>query len=292
MNSSQRRSRRSLYWHFLNRLPQNLMSRAAGWLAARNLPPRLMQWVIKRFASHFKINLEEVAEPLSSFASLQDFFVRKLKAESHTVDSAREAFVSPCDGAYGQSGNVENGLLLQVKGKSFRLSELLSDEKWALTFEGGTYAVLYLSPRDYHRFHAPCDLHIEQAAHVPGRLWPVNTWAVEHVDEVFCVNERVVMRASHQGGSEFAIVAVGATMVGKVRLSFDDSMTTNLKKSSYKKCVYIGSQALLEKGQELGYFEFGSTLVVVLPKSVGSLDSHPAGTAIRMGQRIGSLNEF
>jgi phosphatidylserine decarboxylase len=285
-------SKRSLYWHFLNQLPQNLISRAAGRLAAMRLPKSMMQWVIKRFARKFNIALDEVAKPLSEFASLQSFFIRELKAGVHQVDQHDNAFVSPCDGAYGQSGVVEGGLLMQVKGKTFRLSELLCDEKWAQSFDGGTYAVLYLSPRDYHRFHAPCDMQITEATHVPGRLWPVNQWAVANVDELFCVNERVVMKAitKSQSVDAFAIIAVGATMVGKVKLAFDETLTTNETGSQFERRRYAAFQASLRRGAELGYFEFGSTLVVVMPKNCGRLDSQNVGSTIRMGQKIGSIH--
>jgi phosphatidylserine decarboxylase len=292
MNSKQPTSKRSFYWHFLNQLPQNLISRVAGHLAALQLPKPIMLWVIKRFARKFNINLGEISRPLEDFESLQAFFIRELKAGVRPVDQTPTNFVSPCDGAYGQSGVVEKGLLMQVKGKSFRLAELLSDDKWSQSLEGATYAVLYLSPRDYHRFHAPCDMRIVEAAYVPGRLWPVNLWAVANVDEVFCVNERVVMKADlpSQNTEPFAIIAVGATMVGKVKVTFDEVLTSNIQGGKYQRRSYAPFQATLSKGQELGRFEFGSTLVLVMPKKFGRIDSQEPGTPIRMGQKIGCVN--
>lgn len=248
-----------------------------------------MQWLIKRFIKKFNVDVSEVAQPLTEFDTLQSFFIRKLKDGVRPIDESADAIVSPCDGAYGQNGVVEHGLLLQVKGKSFRLADLLCDEKWSKSLEGGSYAVLYLSPRDYHRFHSPCDMIVSEAAHVPGRLWPVNQWAVSNVDEVFCVNERIVMKAiQNQNGTPFAIVAVGATMVGKVKLAFDEKLSTNEKGSAFRRQSYAAFQATLAKGQELGRFEFGSTLVVVLPKEAGSLDRKEPGTKVRVGQRIGT----
>lgn len=281
-----------IYWHFLNLLPQNLISRAAGVVARWELPVPFMGWVIRAFARNFKINVDEVALPIAQFSSLQSFFVRKLKEGARSIDLGKDVLVSPCDGAYGQSGTVENGLLLQVKGRTFRLSELLCDDKWSQSFEGGSYAVLYLSPRDYHRFHAPCEMNVLEAAHVPGRLWPVNLWAVRNVEELFCVNERVVMRVASAGQNSdpFAIIAVGATMVGKVKLEFDEELTTNIRDGRYFKQSYIGPRSRFEQGQELGRFEFGSTIVVVVPKKIGSVDSNAPGTPIKMGQKIGILN--
>jgi phosphatidylserine decarboxylase len=181
---------------------------------------------------------------------------------------------------------------MQVKGRDYRLSELLCDKKWADDLEGGTYVTLYLSPRDYHRFHAPCDLHVVEGVHVPGRLWPVNLWAVRYVEELFCVNERVVLKAksTSQNTEPFAIIAVGATMVGKVKLEFDDNLTTNRPGGRYLKRSYLANLASFSKGKELGRFEFGSTLVVVYPKNAGSLDTRPPGTPVLLGQKIGLLN--
>jgi len=270
------------------------MSRAAGKLAGLKLPKSMMQAVIKRFIKKFNIDVSEIALPLSEFDTLQSFFIRKLKDGVRPIDESTDAIVSPCDGAYGQNGVVEQGLLLQVKGKSFRLADLLCDEKWSKSLEGGSYAVLYLSPRDYHRFHSPCDMVVDEAVHVPGRLWPVNQWAVSNVEEVFCANERIVMKCMQelkgtgQNPVPFAIVAVGATMVGKVKLAFDEKLSTNEKGSTFRRQSYAAFQATLAKGQELGRFEFGSTLVVVLPKEMGSLERKESGTPIRMGQRIGT----
>jgi phosphatidylserine decarboxylase len=290
MSNNPRASRRTFYWHFLNRLPQNAMSRLAGRFAGVKMPRSLMRFVINRFIKKFKIDVNEIAKPLESFESLQSFFIRELKDGLRPVDGASEAITSPCDGAYGQNGVVEKGLLLQVKGKSFRLADLLCDEKWSEALEGGSYAVLYLSPKDYHRFHAPADMFISEASHVPGRLWPVNLWAVDNVDEVFCVNERIVMKCveSGQSDSPFAIVAVGATMVGKVKLAFDEKLSTNERGSAFTRKSYAALQSTLNKGQELGRFEFGSTLVVVLPSKMGSLELRSPGTPIKMGQRIGT----
>jgi phosphatidylserine decarboxylase len=289
MSSHPRTSNRTLYWHFLNQLPQNAISRGAGKLAGMKLPKSMMQWLIRRFIKKFNVDVSEVAQPLTEFDTLQSFFIRQLKDGLRPIDESRDAIVSPCDGAYGQNGIVEEGLLLQVKGKSFRLADLLCDEKWSKSLEGGSYAVLYLSPRDYHRFHSPCDMVVSEAAHVPGRLWPVNQWAVSNVDEVFCVNERIVMKCSlGQNEQPFAIVAVGATMVGKVKLSFDEKLSTNEKGSTFRRQSYAAFQATLAKGQELGRFEFGSTLVVVLPKEMGFLKKQEPGTPIRVGQRIGT----
>lgn len=291
MSNKPQTFRDSVYWKFLKIVPQNLISRVAGAFAGWRMPGPLMRWTIRRFASYFKINMQEIAHPIENFHSLQSFFIRELKAGVRPVSQARDDIVSPCDAAYGQSGTVEGGLLMQVKGKSFRLSELLSDDKWSTEFEGGSYAVLYLSPKDYHRFHAPCDLRVTQASHVPGRLWPVNLWAVRNVDELFCVNERIVMKVSQssQNLDPFAIIAVGATMVGKVKVLFDNNLTTNVSNASFSRRSYVGQEAYFAKGDELGRFEFGSTIIMVVPKKFGALDSQAPGTPIKMGQKIGTI---
>lgn len=283
----------SLIWYVLNLLPQNLISRLAGRVAQIEFPQPIMKWIIRGFVRKFDIDLNEVATPVEAFTSLQSFFIRKLSAGARGVDENPNSIVSPCDAVFGQSGIVERGTMLQVKGKQFSLADLITDASWSESFEGGTYAVLYLSPRDYHRFHAPMSMEINEAWHVPGRLWPVNLWAVRCVDRLFCVNERVVMKVSpkSQKSATFAIIAVGATMVGKIKLEFDNSLTTNLKDSRVDRRQYGSAKAQFAKGQELGRFEFGSTIVMIVPRNIGMIHISLPGTSVRMGQSIGIINE-
>lgn len=271
----------------LRALPQHAVSRAAGWLAGRRLPAPLRAAAVRAFGRAVGVDFTEVRDPLASFASLQDFFTRALRDGARPIDMAPDAFVSPCDGAWGAAGVVERGQLLQVKGRPYSLAALLGDAAAASGFEGGAFATLYLSPRDYHRFHAPCAARVTRAAYLPGALWPVNRIGVEGVEGLFAVNERICAFLSlADRRDDLCLVAVGATMVGKIRVTFDD-LTTNLPGAHSAVRSYADVQ--LRKGEEWGRFEFGSTIVLVAAPGVLDLDVQPPGTALRLGARIGTL---
>lgn len=272
----------------LRLLPRNLISRAAGRFAAAHLPRALVRAEIALFARAVGVDLSEVRDPLDSFASLQEFFTRALRDGVRTIDPARDALVSPCDGAWGESGTVRDGQLLQLKGRPYGLRELLGSREDAAAFEGGAYATLYLSPRDYHRFHAPCAARVERVRYLPGTLWPVNRIGLEGVDGLFAQNERIcAFMRSDAGNAALCLVAVGATMVGKVRLTFD-ALETNRAGARAEQRVYREGIALA-KCEEWGRFEFGSTIVLLAAPGRISLDAQPAGTPVRLGERIGSL---
>ncbi|MDX2170426.1 MAG: archaetidylserine decarboxylase [Deltaproteobacteria bacterium] len=271
----------------LRALPQHAMSRAAGWLASRRLPAALRGPAVRAFGRAVGVDFSEVRDPLDRFASLQEFFTRALRDGARPIDPAPEAFVSPCDGSWGAAGVVERGQLLQVKGRPYRLAALLGDDAAARAFEGGAFATLYLSPRDYHRFHTPCAARVTRATYLPGALWPVNRIGVEGVDGLFAVNERIAAFFSRDGRSEaFCLVAVGATMVGKIRLTFDE-LTTNLPHVAVTRRAYADLH--FAKGEEWGRFEFGSTIVLVAAPGALALDVRPPGTPVRLGARIGTL---
>lgn len=273
----------------LRALPTHALSRGAGWLAARRLPRWLRVPAVRAFGRAVGVDFGEVAEPLAAFESVQAFFTRRLRDGVRPIDPAPEALVSPCDGAWGAAGRIERGRLLQVKGRHYDCAALLGDAGAAARFDGGAFATLYLSPRDYHRFHAPCAGRVRRAVHIPGTLWPVNRIGVEGIAGLFAVNERLCALLSVAGASEdLALVAVGATMVGKVRVTFDD-LTTNRRVQAPEVRSY-GDGIPLAKGEEWGRFEFGSTIVLVAAPGLLTLDVQPPGTAVRLGQRIGTLH--
>ncbi len=275
--------------------PRNLVSRWAGWFVSLRLPGWLQRAEIRAAVRVFGIDLGEARDPVESFASFQDFFTRALVDGVRPIDPAADAIVSPCDGAWGASGVVEDGLLLQVKGQQYPLAALLGSEVDAKAYEGGSYATLYLSPADYHRFHAPCDVEVSRVRYLPGSLWPVNQAGLEGIDALFAQNERIVafMDVIGDDSSEgVCVVAIGATMVGKVRLTFDD-LTTNEPHARFEEREYGPAprppRPALASGAEWGRFEFGSTLVVLIAPDSGYLDPEPTGSKLRLGRRIGTL---
>jgi len=282
---------RSSHWATLLRgVPKSLLSHGAGCLASSPLPAFLRAPVYRAFGRAVGVDFSEVRDPLVDYASLQAFFTRALPEGARPLDPDPRALLAPCDGAWGQAGRVEGGLLIQVKGREYRLAELIQDEALARSMEGGPYATFYLAPRDYHRFHAPCDGHVARVVHVPGALWPVNSLGLHGVDRLFARNERICAQVNLPGQVQnspgLCMVAVGATLVGKIRLVFDD-LTSHRFGASMSARNYGDSGPALARGAEWGRFEFGSTLVVVGAREAMELDLQPPGTRVRVGEAIG-----
>ena len=283
----------ALAFRALRRLPIHALSRAAGRVASWHLPTALRAPACRVFATAFGADLDEVRDPLDSFRSIQEFFTRALRDGARPIDPAPDALVAPCDGAWGAAGTIVDGQLLQVKGRPYSLAALLGDDATARAFEGGAFATLYLAPRDYHRFHAPCDARVSRSVYLPGALWPVNRIGLDHVDDLFAENERIV--AFLQPGREpasgapdaLAIAAVGATLVGKVHVDFDTLTTQGRAKAPVWR--HYDRAPLLAKGHEWGRFEFGSTLVLASAPGAIELDAREPGTPLRLGSRIGTV---
>lgn len=269
----------------LSVLPKHAMSRGAGWLASRTIPVGWRGTVYRGYSRLFGANPHEAALPLDQYASINAFFTRALKPGLRPL--APNAIVSPVDAAVGAYGKVDDDTLVQAKGRTYSLAALLGDHDLAQAFEGGTYTTLYLSPKDYHRIHVPMGGRVTAATYIPGELWPVNVAAVTHVADLFAVNERIVVMLEGEYGGRMAIVPVGATMVGMTRLSFDD-LHTNARRGEVQRRSYAPPIAL-HVGDELGHFEFGSTVVLVCSRDAGVIEPLTPGEPVTMGQRIGAL---
>jgi phosphatidylserine decarboxylase len=278
----------------LRRLPLHSLSHGAGWLAARSLPRWLRVPVLRAFGRAVGANFDEVRDPLESFDSLQAFFTRALADGVRPIDPATDAFVAPCDGSWGASGVIDAGSLLQMKGRPYSVGALLGSDAEAKRYDGGTFATFYLSPRDYHRFHMPCAGRVMRATYLPGSLWPVNRIGVEGVDGLFAENERICATFGVGGDARVTIAAVGATMVGKVHVVFDDLTTQQgrpeARSIQTRRYEVVDPRFALAKGQEWGRFEFGSTLVMVATPGAVTLDAQAPGTTLRLGRRIGTLS--
>lgn len=294
-------------------LPKNAISRAMGWLASRRLPAPLQRLELELFVRLAGIDRSELAQPLERYPSLQQLFTRALAPGARPLEGGDEVLVSPCDGAWGTAGRIEHGTLLQVKGRRYRVADLIGDEALAARYEGGEFATLYLSPRDYHRFHTPAAGRITRLVYRPGALWPVNSIGLLGIDGLFARNERICAflevgrlevgrpevgpleiegrptgaRAT-EGATPLAMVAVGATMVGSVRLAFD-ALATNRRGASPEDRSLGESGPILARGAEWGHFEFGSTIVLLIPPGSYRLEPRPIGTPLRLGRAIGRL---
>jgi phosphatidylserine decarboxylase len=274
-------------------VPRNALSRLAGRFASLRLPGPLQRAEIRLFAWLVGVDLSEAAEPVEAYPTLNRFFTRSLREGARSIATEPEALVSPCDGFWGVAGRVEAGTILQVKGRPYRLADLLGDPAIAMRYEGGCYATLYLSPRDYHRFHTPAAGTIRRLDYWPGSLWPVNSIGLLGVDGLFARNERICayLELDDPDGEmgttrAIALVAVGATMVGSVRLSFD-RLRTNVPSARCERRELGERAPHFERGEEWGYFEFGSTIILLTPPGSFELEPKPEGSTLRLGERIG-----
>jgi phosphatidylserine decarboxylase len=269
-------------------LPKNLVSQIIGMLASWKPPHRLAVFINRSFARCFNIDVSEAEKKLSEYKSLQEFFIRRLKPGVRPIDPSANAIISPCDARLSEAGEIVKGKLIQFKGRLYTLQKLLGSKELADKFDGGIFATLYLSPRDYHRFHMPISGRITETIYFPGALWPVNPWSVAHIKDLFCVNERVIsMISPDESNKRIAHIAVGATLVGKIKLSYNDLESNG----DFRECrlVHEGAkQVHLKKGDELGLFMFGSTIILLFER--GLIDSlKPSRLAkVSMGELIAS----
>jgi phosphatidylserine decarboxylase len=269
----------------LSVLPKHALSRGAGWIANRPVPRALRRRVYLGYCRIFGAVAEDAERPLEEYGSINEFFTRALKPGLRPI--APNAIVSPVDAGVGAAGPIANDTLIQAKGRDYSLRALLGDAELAHRMDGGTYATLYLAPKDYHRIHVPIDGRITSATYIPGELWPVNVYAVAHVADLFAVNERIVVTIEGAAGGVMAVVLVGATMVGMTRLVFDD-LHTNARRRDVQRRTYDPPLAV-NAGDPFGHFEFGSTVILACSPDGGALSGLSVGDTVRMGARVGTL---
>jgi phosphatidylserine decarboxylase len=279
----------------LGRLPQGALSRAFGRLADVPLPRPLRAPVLGGFAWMVGADVNEASQPLDSFPTLNRFFTRTLKPGARTWPNDPRVAACPVDGATGQLGRVTGGRLIQAKGRTYSLRDLLDEDGQWERFEGGAFVTLYLSPKDYHRIHSPADGTIPRARHVPGALMPVNLAAVMHVPDLFARNERLLCYINSPLG-RIAVVAVGAYNVGRISAAFDpewnarpgdDSWVTNRGAATAQSKAYDPPPGV-RQGDHIMTFHLGSTVVLVFePGRVALSPGLAVGKTVRLGMEIG-----
>ena len=278
----------------LGRLPQGALSRVFGRLADTPLPRPLRRPVLGAFARAVGADLTECELPLEEYPSLNRFFVRRLKAGVRAWPSDPRAAGCPVDGVFGQVGRVTEGKLIQAKGRLYTLAGLLDDGAEWERFEGGAFATVYLSPRDYHRIHSPCDGVVARARHIPGALLPVNAPAVAHLPDLFARNERLLAYIDGPLG-RVAMVAVGAYNVGRISAAFDPAWNAPAGASSWvtnRRGLAPSTKTYdppipLAHGEEIMTFHLGSTIVLVFePGRVELGAGCVAGATVRLGSEI------
>jgi len=270
--------------------PQLGVSNLAGRLADNDRSPALKNRVIKWFIGRYGVDMSEAAEPNpEAYATFNDFFTRELKPGIRPLADGEKTLVSPVDGAISQLGQVTGDRVFQAKGQSFSLSELLGgEEATTAPFADGEFSTIYLSPKDYHRIHMPMAGTLRQMIHVPGKLFSVNPVTAENVPNLFARNERVVCIFDTASGP-MALVLVGAMIVGSVETRWAGVVVPGRRQVT--STLYEGEQAIsFDKGEEMGRFRLGSTVIMVMPKGSVSWNSNQvAGKTVRMGEAFGAL---
>lgn len=280
------------FYVFMKLLPKNAASRAFGAFTRLNIPP-FTRWARSAFARYYKLNMAESEYPLSHYKNIGELFIRRLKPGARIIDNAE--IVSPVDGVLSQTGTFDDGkqTLIQTKGKFYELKDLLRDDEMAARFEEGAFATIYLAPFNYHRIHSPVKGDLVDASYCPGTLWPVNAGSVERVEGLFCINERLTSRIRLEDGSEILVVKVGATNVGRIGVVYSDDLLVNagkLDRSKKRLDWQPTGNFHFEKGDELGRFEMGSTVILIVDKKIR--ERHPdlfksrLGKAVKVGEAL------
>lgn len=263
--------------HAITALAGKFASARAGWLTT---------WVIKRFVRHYGVNMQEAVEPnIEKYLSFNDFFTRALRADARPLAACD--YLCPIDGAISQFGDIRGDQIFQAKGHRYSTTALLGgDQALAAHFENGSFATLYLSPKDYHRIHMPCDGRLKRMIYVPGALFSVNPTTARGVPGLFARNERVVCEFGSAHGI-FVVVLVGATIVGSMATVWHGVVNPPRTKQ-VRVWQYADQSIVLKQGEELGRFLLGSTVVMLFPKNTlqFNLDWAPLRT-VCMGEAMG-----
>ncbi|MGV3635345.1 MAG: archaetidylserine decarboxylase [Pseudorhodoplanes sp.] len=262
-----------------NRIPRRLATQFVGWLSKVENPiVRDLSIGIWRLFSD--LDLSEAKK--TKFSSMHDCFTRELKDGARPIVRDPAVLVSPCDAIVGACGRVSDGTLLQVKGLPYRLGELVADPAFEERYRNGRYVTLRLTASMYHRFHAPYDCTVEQVTAISGDTWNVNPIALKRIEKLFCRNERAVIRTRLSTGAIVTLVPVAAILVASIRLHFLD-LTLGMH---YRGARTLACDARLTKGDEMGWFEHGSTIIVFAPDGFELQPVIGEGARIRMGEPL------
>ena len=271
-------------------MPQLYLTQLAGWFAQQKWGA-VTHFVIKVFAKKYNVDMSEAQkEHFSDYKSFNQFFIRELKDDARKINENPTALCLPADGRVSQIGHIDDERLLQAKGHFFSLSDLLAgDEELVNTFKNGEFATIYLSPRDYHRVHMPCDATLRKMIYVPGDLFSVNPFLAEHVPNLFARNERVICVFDTAFGPMVQIL-VGATITASMSTVWAGVINPP-RTGEVKVWTYQGDNAIkLTKGQEMGAFQLGSTVINLFPANSVTLAEHlEVDVPVRMGEILATM---
>ena len=263
-----------------NRIPRLALTHFMGWFSQIE-NPLLCRASIAVWRLFTDLDLSEARQ--TRFKSLHDCFVRELKEGARPVDADPAVLCSPCDAIVGACGAVEDGALWQAKGFPYRSEELFGDARRAAPYRNGSFVTLRLTSAMYHHFHAPHDCSVEHVTHIAGDTWNVNPIALKRVERLFCKNERAAVHLRLQAsGLPVALVPVAAILVASLRLKFMDLLLS----TRYRGPNELPCNARLAKGQDMGWFQHGSTIIVFAPPGFTLCPGIASGQTLRMGQPL------
>lgn len=264
---------------FQNLIGKKRTSRFVGKLADKKNLRKVLRAVVKRYIKAYDIDMSDYELDVEKTKHFNDFFTRRFKPGKRVFTGIVS---SPVEGYISAYGSVDKGKLLQVKGSEYELNELLGEK---CRFENsGSYATLYLSPADYHRVHAPFDMKLKRVKYIPGTLYSVSEHCIRNRSRLYCRNERVILEGTSSLG-EFYIVLVGAIIVGRIKLSFDELFSGNMRKAKGT-ITELNPPLEMNKGDELAYFELGSTVILIMQNIDFSTQKYEENKRIILGQSL------
>lgn len=263
-----------------NRIPRHALTRFMGWFSKIE-HPLISRWSISMWKLFSDLDLNEARE--AHFNSMHACFTRQLKDGARPIDMTTNVLSSPCDAIVGACGNINGIEVIQAKGFPYTLTDLLHDPSLVEYYRDGVYATLRLTSGMYHRFHAPFDCNVKQVTYISGDTWNVNPITLKRIEKLFCKNERAVIKTQLAHSSHLiTLVPVAAILVASIRLHWLDV----LLHLEYRGPNVIPCDAHFSKGQEMGWFEHGSTILMFAPKGFSLCDGIATGNSIRMGQAL------
>ena len=271
------------YWLFI--IPHHLFSRFT-YIITRTSHP-LTGYLIRTYINLFKVNMDECEKKsINDYNTFCDFFTRKLKPGIHKINDEENSIVSSCDGKILEYGKIKNNTILQIKGKNITIDELLDNDKSIQdTYKDGSFVTIYLSPKDYHRVHIPYNGKLVRTIHVPGRLFCVALHAVKYIKKLYSRNERLVCNFKNKD-MNFSVIFVAAINVSSIEVIWKGEVSPPLPKKTIS-TSYEKKKVFIEKGNELGMFKSGSTVILLLDKKAKLDSTLKRGKYIRVGNKIG-----
>ncbi len=276
--------RERLFIGFQKLVPRRALTRLIYRLT-RIEKPWLKNLSIRAFVRAFSVDISDAENAVpDDFKSFNDFFSRSLKAGARTIDPAADAFVSPCDGTLSQFGPIVDNQIIQAKGVNYSMAELVNDPQVAKKFVGGRFATIYLAPYNYHRVHMPFDGSLVHEAPAGGDLYSVNQTTARRVPNLFTVNERRVMVFESEAGP-FALIMVGAMNVGSITTSWAGETRAGF--GEVEPAPGLRDGPTLRKGELVGWFNMGSTVILLTPENIDWLPQLKTDAIVRMGESLG-----